>query len=302
MAHVGLWGTILLVLVVGLAGLLRPTPKAKAAPRPPEATTAPEGVAEIFVSAWLRAGDGNEALLAPYYPAMVDLRGIAARPDLAVTTASVAARQVGPDYWSITVAADTGSSGRPRYYQVGIHRIEGLYVATALPAEVPAPIGIARSPRLAVGTLDSMDLTDPIALAVDRFLAAMLTGDGELSRYIAPGAKIIPVRPVPYGHVEMRRMAMRELPGPPRAAEVLAEVVATSPTRTAVLQYPLRMAVRQGRWEVAAILSASALSTSQPEGSPATTIEPSGSSSSLPSTSTTGRPASSTTTTRPLGR
>lgn len=300
LAHLALWTAVIVAALAGMGGLLRPTPRAKPAPRPPEPTVAPEGFAEMYVAVYRRAGAGMEATLRPFYPGSLDLRDVEPKPDLKVSTATVAARVVGPDYWSVTVVTDAGDG--IRYYQVAVNRQAGLLISPALPAEVAGPVGLASAPRLAVGGFDIANPDDPVTAAVGRFLDALLVGEGELTRYISPTAKISPVRPAPYGKTTITRIGTRQLAGPPKTAEVLAEVEAVGlDGRVALLQYSLKLATRQNRWEVTDLLPASSLSVNQPEGPAVTVAPPSTTSSTVPNTSTTARPAT-TTTTRPIGR
>ncbi len=302
----GLWAVIAAALLCSLAAFARPAPKAETPPPPPEATVAPEGVAELFTAAWLRAGEGSEDTLVAFYPTLLDLRGMAPRPGLDVATATVAAVEVDDGYWSVTVAASL--DGDARYFQVPIYRTAGRYVAASLPAEVAAPTGVGRAPNLATPGLERPALDDPIAAAVDNFARGLLTG-GEFARYISPKATIAPVRPAPYVRTELRRLATRPVPGPPKGAEVLAEVVAVNAAgHPSVMHYALTLAVRSGRWEVTALLPAGALGVQPETTTPTTAALLATTSTTVPYSPTTTRASTTsslpapTTTTRPPGR
>lgn len=303
-----LWALVVAAPVFAFAAFARPTPKAGAAPQPPEPTVAPEGIAQMFVTAWLRAGEDTEQTLVPFYPPLLDLRGVEPRPTLDVTTATVAASEVAPDYWSVTVAAAVESS--VRYFVVAVYRTAGRYVAASLPAEVAAPTGVGRAPNLATPALERPALDDPIAAAVDNFARGLLAG-GEFARYISPKASIPAVRPAPYIRTELRRIATRPIPGATKGAEVLAEVVAVNVAgHPSVMHYALTLAVRSGRWEVTALLPAGALGeqpTSSPTSAP-TDARSASSSTTVPYATTTTRANTSTTqpsstsTSRPTSR
>ncbi|HUG84660.1 MAG TPA: hypothetical protein VMM13_08840, partial [Euzebya sp.] len=140
---------------------------------------------------------------------------------------------------------------------------DGLLVET-LPALVGVPAG-GDPPVPAIPALQSPDGDDPLATAVDRFLSALLTGDGELSRYLAVGASV--EQPILVGRsVQLQRLAARPLDDSRVAA--LAEVrMITDDGAVHLLHYPLLLQPSDGRWEVASLLPALPL---QPAAQPTT--------------------------------
>lgn len=306
----GLWVLVGLAALGGLKGFLA-GPARAAAPvaKPPAPTVGPQGFAELFVATFLGAGQGTEDSLRPFYPQGAELRDVRPGVLYAARTTTLDAHAVGERYWSVTVAADvlsTSTEGyRPvgvRFYQVGVAGSpDGGFVATSLPAQVPAPI-VARPPDLEVGSMEDPDPDDAVAEAVTRFAAAFLTGNGELVRYVAPTANLRPVQPAPFSAVRLTRMGTTVLPGPDKAQQVVAELRATDASgRVQFLQYALELAQRSGRWEVRAMLPAPSLN--RPATATSTTaaggaLAVATTTTSTPSTTSSTTPASSTTTTR----
>lgn len=297
--------------VLGFVGAwLRPQPKPPKV-RLPESTIGAEGIAESFVATWLRNGsqpdsDRAGASIAAYYPPGARLQAVSMLnpppPVNVLRTATVAAKAVKPGYFAITVAADIEDpdGAVTRYYRVPILKVRDLFVAASLPAEVPAPLG-ARAPELAVGTGVTPNPSDPIPTAISRFLAALLTGEGELARYVSPGVPLRAIRPAPFVTVAVNEVGTRKVSdGSPKAKAVEAFVSATGTDaegRQHPLQYPLRLVERAGRWEVSALLDAPTLATTQGRLLPPTTFAPPPS-----STTPTTRPATTTTTTTTAAR
>ena len=314
--HIGLWALVGLTFFAAAVALLRPPPKATAAVKVPESTIGAQGFAELYVAAYLGAGKGTEESLRAFYPEGVDLGDVAPGGVYAGRTTAIDAQEVERHYWAVTVGVEvlypqgTGlQSGGVRFYQVGVARVGGAYVATALPSEVPAPV-TGRRPKLALGTLDRPERNDPVATAVGHFAAAFLTGNGELARYTAPGSTLRPVRPAPFASVEVTGLSDREVERKVgertvAAKEVLAEVQGTDPGgRVQVLNYALELVQRAGRWEVTKLLPGPSLAPEQPPAS--STTQPPESSTSSPSTSTslatTTTSSTTTTTTTGAGR
>ena len=301
--HIGLWALVGLTFFAAAVALLRPPPKAAAAVKVPESTLGAQGFAELYVAAYLGAGKGTEESLRPFHPAGVDLRDVTPGGVYAGRTTSIEAREVEDHYWAVTVGVEVlypqGAglqSGGVRFYQVGVAKVGGGYVATALPAEVPAP-PTARRPKLALGILERPERNDPIATAVAHFAAAFLAGDGELARYTAPDSSLRPVRPAPFTSVAVTALSSREVERKTgersvAAREVLAEIQGSDAAgRVQVLNYALQLARRAGRWEITKLLPGPSLASEQPRTTPSTTPPPE------PSTSSTSTSLGTTTTT-----
>ncbi|TFE25057.1 hypothetical protein E0F15_20590 [Frankia sp. B2] len=179
------------------------------------------------------------------------------------------------------------------------------YAATRLPDRVSCPPTLAGAPNLALGGAD-LSQGDPVDDVVRRFLTALLTGDGEVSRYSSPGAGIRPIIPVPYTGVELVSLARDTTApasgdsaeaAPPRDGQrlrVLATIRVSGPDGIRMLSYPLRLTARAGRWEISALDSTPPLRGSEPPVAPAPTPQDTSAPLTSPSTaSSPGGPAAS---------
>ncbi|MFF9569974.1 conjugal transfer protein [Streptomyces sp. NPDC014685] len=249
-------------------------------------TAGPGGFAEMYVAAFLRAGEGSQNELGAFYSGAGDLE-LGGRPD-AVQVGQIAAvrvKTVAPGrYWSVTVAArvlepsprasaGAGTGGgqpviRMRFFQVPVEadRAGGPLAALALPAEVAAPAAGVPGATLAYGTPLPAQASDPAVETLKQFFAAYLSDGGELGRYLSPGTRLSPVRPAPYGSVAVTRVAVESAfrdgdgdgrIGAPAGREQLRLVVDVGAVRPdgveRPLSYALTLAGRDGRWEVAAV-------------------------------------------------
>ena len=107
--------------------------------------------------------------------------------------------------------------------------------------------------------MDGLDAFPELERAVAAFLAAYLTGVGDVGRYTVPGSSLVPIEPVPFVTVEVTRA------GSATSADgtqlVAALVRATDAAgRSQVLGYSLVVSQRDGRWEVVELLPAAPLS------------------------------------------
>ncbi|MFG2885743.1 conjugal transfer protein [Streptomyces sp. NPDC048297] len=246
-------------------------------------TAGPGGFAEMYVAAFLRAGEGSQSELAAFYSRAGDLE-LGGKPD-AVQVGQIAAvrvQEIAPGrYWSVMVAArvlepapETSGFGgeqpliRMRFFQVPVEadRDGGPLAALALPAEVAAPTGSTPKAELAYGTPLPAQASDPAVDTLSRFFAAYLSGSGELGRYLSPGTRLSPVRPAPYRSATVVQVAVETAfqdsdgdgrIGAPAGGErlrLVADVKAARPDGIArPLSYALTLAGRDGRWEVAAL-------------------------------------------------
>ncbi|AEM88732.1 hypothetical protein Strvi_9481 (plasmid) [Streptomyces violaceusniger Tu 4113] len=282
------WAVICAGPILGLLAWLSAAAAVDAVPPPrPRAQHAeadgagPSGFAELYVSAFVAAGEGDQDQLAPYYPSagQLQLDGKSGRQTATQTTA-VRVRQTASGAWSVTVAArlgpkggekeDGAKSGALRYFQVPVLASAGGdgsgaedYVAATLPAEVAAPGGQPRQPQLGYGPERAAVPGDTRAETARDFLDAYLTGSGELDRYLAPGLHMEPVRPAPYREVEVEYLAVagEESAGPATGVpangtrqRLLVQIRATGDDRVPVpLSYALTLTARAGRWEIAAL-------------------------------------------------
>ncbi|HET7486503.1 MAG TPA: conjugal transfer protein [Acidimicrobiales bacterium] len=297
LATCALWALVVVGAIGGSSALLRPPARAAATAAPAPSTAGPSGFAELYVAAYLRAGQGTEAQLRAYYPERVELRDVPAGSRYPARTVTLAVEAVGERYWSVVVAAEVllaaGDEFRRdalRYYRVAVVQPGPgqPMAATSLPAEVPAPPAPSAL-RLDVGALERPRSDDPVADALGRFFSAFLAGQGELARYVAPGADLVAVTPAPFAAVEVVRMATQELAGGARM--VLAEVRGTDAGgRQQLLHYSLRLGQREQRWEVAELLPGPPLAAVRPPAGVATattTTAPPGPAPTDPTTATT---------------
>lgn len=296
------WGAWLLLIVGPLLGILafmRPTTAATTAPPAPKTTApataadtaGPAGFAQLYVAAYVEAGKGTEASLAPYYPQMRNI-SLEATPRIqqADRLAAVRVTKVSSGYWSVTVAAritsqakaskktttadtETASGEVLRYFQVPVKAGSGGgYIAAALPAEVAAP-SAGDGLELDYGSPVPADTHDAATAAVGEFLAAYLTGSGELDRYLSPGTDLAAVSPAPYERIEVSQLAEQGAGFPMDAPategakrQLLVDIWATgSDGQVRPLTYAIALKARDGRWEIAALDAAPGLSTTSKE-------------------------------------
>ncbi|MEV8535610.1 conjugal transfer protein [Streptomyces sp. NPDC051211] len=274
-------------------------PAPKTAPSAPAASggQGAAGFASLFVAAYLSAGRGDEPKLAAYYPPASNLQldGVSGQRRGEQLTV-VRLRQTDTSVWSVTVAARvTGatpsatpstqpgaSPGRAaatdavRYFQVPVATAPGAggataYTALALPAEVAAPAR-AKTPELVYGAMRPALPTDPRTQAVTSFLSAYLTKAGaELDRYLAPGTRLAAPSPAPYSGVAVDQFAVEgetggepvvSVPGDGTTLRLLVTLRATGQDGVRLpLTYALTLKARAGRWEIASLDGAPAVSS-----------------------------------------
>ncbi|MET7714846.1 conjugal transfer protein [Streptomyces sp. NPDC005407] len=321
------WGLLLLGPLLGAFAYLSAPAQAgpsqkKAAPTAPAATGAQgaAGFAQLFVAAYISAGEGDQDQLAAYYPDATSLRleGDSDRRRGEQLTV-VRLRQSDRGVWSVTVAAritDTKPSDgkRPgnkddakaaaaqavRYFQVPVATATAAggvsgYTALAMPAEVAAPERIP-APALVYGPMRPALPADPRTQAVTEFLNAYLTGAGELDRYLAPGTKLAPVAPAPYTGIAVDTLAIEgekgtepvtTVPDDGTTLRLLVALRATGHDEVRVpLTYALTLKSRAGRWEIASLDGAPA-----PAAAPESSAAPSA--GTTPSTAPSAAPTSS---------
>ncbi|MEU9412247.1 conjugal transfer protein [Streptomyces sp. NPDC048281] len=227
----------------------------------------PSGYAQVFLGAWLRSSAGDEtsaqARLAQSMAPDVDLPEPAADAQSAPqSVTAVRSAQRGTGAWSVTVAAQY-SGGSVRYYAVPVaaDRSASSFAVTGVPGVVagPARAEVPASPY-AVSVPDG-DLSS----ALGEFLAAYLTGSGEVDRYLAPGVSLTAVSPAPYTAVSIEQVlaveeaaAGEKVPADGTKVRVLVRVEAQDADGRWPLAYELTLKARSGRWEVAALESGTA--------------------------------------------
>jgi len=234
----------------------------------PSDTGGAEGFAELFIAAYLDAGEDSPEALSLFVNG-ASLDGMAGGSWFATRTASLGAREIAPGYFAVTVAAEVvgadPESGQgalwvpvgTRFYSVGVTETEAGWVVTGLPTLIPAP-RLAITPALLVDRFEGLDAAPGLEEMVARFFAAFLVGAGELARYTAPSSQIVAVQPVPFTRVEVLRAGLVHTPD---GHQQVAVVVGATDTddRVQVLEYALIAGQRDGRWEVSELLPAPSL-------------------------------------------
>lgn len=240
----------------------------QAAVEVPPDMTGVEGFAELFIAAYLGAGEDSPEALAAFMDGL-SLDGVVDGSWFATRTVSLGAREVSPGYYAVTVAAevlatDPDSVDQPawitvgtRFYSVGVARTESGWVVAGLPSLVAQPPSADPPDRL-VDSFDGLKSVPGLGEMVARFVAAYLTGNGELARYTAPGSPIRAVQPPPFQTVEILRAGSADTGDGPLAVALVVRATDDA-GRAQVLEYSLMVEERDGRWEVAELLAAPAL-------------------------------------------
>lgn len=218
-----------------------------------------EGFAETFLASYL-TGSAEDS------PSGVSAGDVGTA---AVRTVSLGAQQVDDGYFVVTVAAvGRADDPEPRddrppdsvdslVYRLGVVVTDSGLVVVGPPSLVPAPAeGVA--PELLVDRMDGLEGVAGLEEATVRFLAAYLTGEGELTRYTAPGLQLTPILPPPFVTVEILETGSVPIDESRREVVVIASGVDGS-DRTQVLQFALVVGQRDGRWEVVDLLPAPSL-------------------------------------------
>ncbi|AZQ39976.1 conjugal transfer protein [Streptomyces cyaneochromogenes] len=227
------------------------------------ASADPGGYAQLFVSVWLRSSaddaESAQARLAQSMAPNVELPEAAAGAQAPQGVIAVRSARRAGGTWSVTVAAQYADA-TVRYYAVPVvaGRTGGSFAVMAAPAVVAGP-GRAEVPaspyrvRVAGGELAS---------TVEEFLAAYLTGAGEVGRYLGPGTVLPALSPAPFARVTVRQvLAVEESSGDGRVpadnttVRVLAQVEARDEGGRWPLGYELCLTARSGRWDIAALTS-----------------------------------------------
>lgn len=244
------------------------------------------------VTTWLEARRGQEDLLKALLPqaSALSLPATGMTVDDPMVAAS---EQVtgSTGVWSITVAAtvaDFRMQAR-RFFAIPVQVVGDTAVAVSLPREVAGTLLAATSPavdyRVAVAASSSLYTT------AEEFLGALLAGQGDVARFIAPAAEIRAVSPAPFTAVDVTQLAAHssvpEAPTEGASLDVLVTAIAESGDQRVVVQYPLTLEVRAGRWEVAAIRDMPLVSTKSATASPAASQAPAATVSPTPTASTT---------------
>ncbi|WP_257042418.1 conjugal transfer protein [Streptomyces sp. TLI_55] len=263
-------GPVALVFVIAsspTAPVAAPQDRASTAQAVTAVAADPAGYAQVFMTAWLRSSADDtataQARLAQSMAPDVELPDPA--PDAQPAPASVipvrsARTGTGAGAWSVTVAAQY-AQGTVRYFAVPVttNTTGTSFAVTAAPAVVAGP-GRAE-PSESPYTVPVPD--GELSSTVGEFLAAYLTGAGEVDRYLAPGVRLTAVSPALFSAVTVRQISAIEeaaagntVPGDGTRVRIQATATAQDTSGRWPLVYELSLTARSGRWEVAALSSA----------------------------------------------
>ncbi|MEU9286420.1 conjugal transfer protein [Streptomyces sp. NPDC048275] len=273
LGRLGVWAAVaagpvaLAVAVATPATVVQAAPTAKPATVKTAAAANPAGYATVFLDAWLRSHAGDEssaqARLAQSMGPDVDLPDTSgAQPGPESVVAVRSAQQTG-EAWSVTLAAQY-ADGSVRYFAVPVvaDSARASFTVSGAPGVVagPARAGEVQSPYKVTVPTDG-DLSS----AAGEFLAAYLTGAGEVDRYLAPAVSLSPVSPAPYETVTVQQLlaadqdaSAESVPQDGTRVRVMAQVEARDSAGRWPLAYELTLKVRSGRWEVAGLQSGTA--------------------------------------------
>jgi hypothetical protein len=271
-ARIGLWALVATAGAGGLSTLLRPRPAPTTVPAAVHGAeslpVAVAGYAELAVRSWLDADEATTEQADALFAIDPDWEATILGRRVTRALSAVAAHEAGPAYWAVTVAAVVDERGADDqvislgtlFFEVGVAQLDsGSLIAMTEPAMVPGPTPPPTLPRAEGPGPSTPDASDPLTTTVDGFLQALLTGTGDVSRYLAPGALIAPVTPPPFAEVAVDRQAV--LVDGAGGASVRAEVTArTAGDGAWSLSYQLELGQRDGRWEVRAISGAPSIS------------------------------------------
>ncbi|MFF4699905.1 conjugal transfer protein [Streptomyces chattanoogensis] len=184
------------------------------------------------------------------------------RPEAVDQVRAVRSARVRPGAWSVTVAAvrRSGAQGAVvRYFRVPVLFRGGAgrqsFVVASAPAQVPGP-AVQKAPASPY----SAEVASGSALSstVSEFLSAYLAGTGGAERYLAPHADVAPLgaayRSVRTERVSATGSADGSVGADGQRVRVRVQVVARDAQGAQwPLTYALRLAARDGRWEVLAL-------------------------------------------------
>ncbi|WP_405576190.1 conjugal transfer protein [Streptomyces sp. NBC_01092] len=269
LGHLGVWGAVAAGPIALAFAVATPATVVRAAPATQPTTVettvpaSPAGYATLFLDAWLRSRAGGEstaqARLAQSMGPDVDLPETSDAQPAPESVTAVRSAQRTDEAWSVTLAAQY-ADGRLRYFAVPVaaDRAGASFTVTGAPGAVTGPAP-AKAPKSAYSvSVPEGDLTSAVA----EFLAAYVTGAGEVDRYLAPGVTLAPVSPAPYTSVETQQVsaveepaAAQKVPTDGTKVRILAQVEAQDAGGRWPLAYELALRARSGRWEVTALES-----------------------------------------------
>ena len=216
----------------------------------PSSPVGPSGWAVLYLEAYLQAGQGTEASLAPYlgaaspsWPTSKRDRSRWPRRWRSTRSRSASAQAIGaspsPPRSSALPPAPAGD------VDVVDYRAAGGLGHPLLRDRRPVPRRRLRGrhsphgdrgtagtggPSHDFGSSQPAAVGDPVADAATHFLQALLAGQGEIGRYLAPGAAVAPVTPAPFAEVAVTGLSEAKVGGPAGAAPRLMVLVGAEET------------------------------------------------------------------------
>ncbi|MFI5586314.1 conjugal transfer protein [Amycolatopsis sp. NPDC051758] len=263
--RVAAWLTVVASPLLTITGLLVLAPAGAPSMRDggaPAPSASPEGWAEMYVRSWLSATRDDSAELEAFYPpGMKSQRAVGTQ--VPVDTAVISAVSQGPGVWSVVVVADVlvlqpdgKRTASLLCAQVAMTGSGDAYVATSLPSPVACPGTLGATP---LAYDEVADPAGPIGQSVAGFLGAYLAGQGQLDRFVSPGASLGLPKPAPFAAVQVAEVRTHEKFEPGQAARPVDGTVIHSLThawgwdatgQSTPVDYALTLVARAGRWEI----------------------------------------------------
>ena len=259
------WLAVLAGPLLTIAGLVvlqpagAPPTRDGGAPAP---SSSPEGWAEMYVRSWLSATREDSAGLETFYPSGAKSQR-AVGTQVPIDTAVVSVTSPAPDVWSVVVVADVlvlQPDGTRKASllcaEVAMTGAGGAYVATTLPSPVACP---STGDAVRLGYDEVTDPAGPVGQSIAGFLSAYLAGQGQLERFVSPGASLALPKPAPYAAVQIAEVRTHEKFEPGQAARPVDGTVIHSLThawgwdatgQNTPVDYALTLIARAGRWEI----------------------------------------------------
>ncbi|MFK0074638.1 conjugal transfer protein [Arthrobacter woluwensis] len=217
-----------------------------------------------FVLAWLKSSQLDPTALKSFgdFPQSMLPQQPAQASDAVV--ASIEQGTV-PRIWSVVVSvrilepriSDDGKSTKAwtlRWFRVPVAVQDGALVVGTLPAPLPAPARMHSFPGLSYR--ETLGATSPASTTISAFLTALLTGNGDVSRYLSPRATgIQALTPAPGKSLRVVSITATKAPSEaPSDGEKLQAIASISLTdfggQERMSDIPLDLTARAGRWEI----------------------------------------------------
>ena len=283
-ARVGLWSLVAVGFLGGVVGLLRPSQAAPVRVQDTDSQQAevgPDvaGFAEFAVGEWLEVDADTAGRVDALFLEKPRDPGADTTTRQVRRLAAVRTRRIDASYWAVTVAAEVVEQSRdagappaaPWYVEIGVVLgRDGTLAAAATPAIVAPPPTAPPGVAVEDSWREVPERDDPVAATVGGFLTALLTGTGDVSRYLAPGVVVAPAAPAPFVEVQLEHVGTRDIDD--TALRVRVAAIGTTPAGARqATGYELTMAQRAGRWEIRAMSGAPSLTATGDASTPSTT-------------------------------